>query len=160
MSPFDKIAEACRVYGRLNLIVERFEKRGKQAPYFVTGALESATKRMEALWADTGLNMITACDLRLTQYLLHPSNGYINIALVPHRNICAIKRMAYGVGIFYDIDRVGSAGRYCYHSMAEAVEAFNNWGGDGHPPGNWLKHFSLTVEEINLNYNKDSTYSS
>lgn len=59
----------------------------------------------------------------------------------PIRGFCGIKRLAYTVGLFYSLNRLGYKGRYCYHTMAEAVAALIEWDGNDDAPGEWIKHF-------------------
>lgn len=160
MDNFTIITELCRQYGRHNLIIERYTKAGNTIPYFVQEKFDELTKDMEELWAMSGVNMITACDLALTEHLMRDVNGYTAVTLIPGKNICALRRMMYTVGLFYELDYTGFMGRYCYHSWAEAIAAINTWDGEGHPPGNWIKHFGLGGEVTNPNYCKDSSYTS
>lgn len=158
MDKIDFITEACRLYGRHNLMIDRYTKAGNPIPYFVKQKYDELTKDMEELWAVSGVNMITACDLTLTEHLMIDINGYTAVAYNPSKNICALKRIGHTVGLFYDIDYTGYMGHYCYHSWDEAIEAINTWDGEGRPPGNWIFHFGPTGEETNENYNKDLTY--
>lgn len=60
----------------------------------------------------------------------------------PLRGYCGIMRMAFTVGLFYNIQPYpgGPEGRYCYHTLAEAVQDLIDWDGKDDPPGDWIKH--------------------
>lgn len=71
-------------------------------------------------------------------------DDYTHICWNPKVGLCGIRRLLFTVGLWYNIEYGGKAGapegRYCYHTMAEAVAAFNEWDGEGDPPGDWIKH--------------------
>lgn len=69
-------------------------------------------------------------------------NEYMHMCWNPNRGYCGLLRMAYTVGLFYNIYPYprSAEGRYCFHTMADAVEALNNWDGIGDPEGDWIKH--------------------
>ncbi len=79
---------------------------------------------------------------------------YAFICRIPDRGICGLARMAYTVGLFYGLDKTGYAGRYCFHTLSEALESLNEWDGKDDAPGNWIKHKG-GVEYRNPNYEKD-----
>lgn len=79
---------------------------------------------------------------------------YTVLCRISGRGVCGLGRMAYTVGLFYGINKIGYTGRYCFHTLSEATKALLEWGGDGDPPGNWIKHKG-EIEYSNPNYEKD-----
>jgi len=83
---------------------------------------------------------------------------WIEFRDIPNKGLCGIKRMAFTVGLCYNLNNnIVSAnyeGRYCFHTKAQALEALNTWDGTGDPPGNWIKHKGNT-EYSNPNYEKE-----
>jgi len=82
--------------------------------------------------------------------------GYGCIIEVPGRGVCAVSRMAFTTGLFYNIDIVSEAkgcyeGRYCFKTMLDAIESLVQWDGVGDPPGGWIKHKGGTGEYSNPN---------
>jgi hypothetical protein len=78
---------------------------------------------------------------------------YTAICRIPERGICGVARMAFTVGLFYGLDQTGYIGRYCFHTMSEAMEAIKTWDGKQDAPGNWIKHKG-GIEYANPNYEK------
>lgn len=70
---------------------------------------------------------------------------YLYLCWNPNKGYCGIMRMAFTVGLFYNIseDQMVYEGRYCYQTMAEAVQALVEWDGKGDAPGDWIKHKGL-----------------
>jgi hypothetical protein len=66
------------------------------------------------------------------------SLGYGNPRRLPGAGICATKSMLFTGAIVVGIDAEGYAGRFCYESDAEALDALMSWDGSGDPPGNWI----------------------
>jgi len=83
-------------------------------------------------------------------------NDYRNIKEVPGRGICALKRMAFTVGLCYGLDETGYQGRYCFHTWSDADKAFNNWNGLGDPSEDWIKHKGIAGEWSNPNVENNS----
>lgn len=78
---------------------------------------------------------------RLVEIFTKPiEEDYLYLCCNPKRGICGIMRMAFTVGLFYNITEADYEGRYCYRTMAEAVEALKEWDGNDDPPGDWIKH--------------------
>jgi hypothetical protein len=73
---------------------------------------------------------------------------YTHMCYNPHRGYCGIKRMLFTVGLFYNIYPFPSSaeGRYCFHTLADAVDALKNWDGVDDPVGDWIKHFGQSGE--------------
>ncbi len=84
---------------------------------------------------------------------------YLYLCWNPHRGLCGIMRMTFTVGLFYNIEYGGlwgaPEGRYCYHTMAEAVQDLIEWDGKDDPPGDWIKHKGLQEYE---HPNSDNTF--
>ncbi len=70
---------------------------------------------------------------------------YGNMCWNPVRGYCGIRRMMFTVGLFYGIDVWAAEGRYCFETMAEAVDALKEWDGRDDAPGDWIKHFGKEV---------------
>ncbi len=66
-------------------------------------------------------------------------NGYFEAREIEGHGICALEWFCYTVGIGCGIDETGRRYRYCYHNLLEAITAFQEWNGQGHPPGQWIK---------------------
>lgn len=67
-------------------------------------------------------------------------HGYNCFKDVPGHGLCCLARMAFTVGIMCDIQNDGVPDyRYCFHTFAEASAAFQQWDGNGHPPGDWIR---------------------
>ncbi len=81
-------------------------------------------------------------------------NGYSFIVRIPGRGVCAIARQIHTVGLFYGMEKDYYQGRYCYETLAEALQALVTWDGAGDPPGDWIKHKGI-IEYSNPNYIKE-----
>lgn len=68
------------------------------------------------------------------------AEGYSYVVEIEGRGLCGIMRQLFTVGLFYGLDLYSYGGRYCYPTLADAVEGLLNWDGQGDPPGNWIKH--------------------
>jgi len=90
----------------------------------------------------------------LATTFLKLSDDYRILTIKGERGICGIRRMAYTVGLFYGMTEDDYIGRYCYHTMGEAIDAILEWSGIGDPPGNWIKHKGGDGERSNPNYDK------
>ena len=66
-------------------------------------------------------------------------NGYFEAREIEGQGICALQMFIYTVGIVCGIDEVGRRYRYCYPNLLEAKTAFQEWDGQGHPTGKWIK---------------------
>lgn len=77
--------------------------------------------------------------------------GYDCITFVPGRGLCGIKRLAFTIGLFYNITPFPKApdGRYCYQTRAEAEADLKQWDGCSDPQGDWIKHFGREVQYSN-----------
>jgi hypothetical protein len=160
MTITDQLINDVQLFFRVRRTLRRLRKENKEIPTFVSQSHAKLFQKFTFLYKETGLNLITYSDVDLVNEMLSEDCRYVAVAYIPGRNLCGIRRMLFTVGIFYDMGYNCTGPRYCYHSMAEAVEAFNNWDGSGHPPGNWIKHKGRDIEESNPNYIKHSTYSS
>lgn len=81
------------------------------------------------------------------------SEGYYYYRNIPGKNICALSRMAYTVGLFVDVEFTGSYKyRYCYPTLRDAWFALKAWDGTGHPPGEWIKRKGEGGDLRNPNY--------
>jgi hypothetical protein len=49
-----------------------------------------------------------------------------------------VSRFLFTWGLSYGLDETGRQGRYCYHSIADAIFACLQWDGRGDPPGPWI----------------------
>lgn len=99
-------------------------------------------------------------DAELQAFINANGKDYALIRRVPGNGICGLQRMIFTVGLFYGMDMWNIGGRYCYHTLAEAVHALATWDGTGDAPGNWIKRFGDKGEMLNPNYESDSSYSS
>jgi hypothetical protein len=88
---------------------------------------------------------------QLFKYL--ETEGYSHLTEIPGRGICGVTRMIYTTGLVYGIDRYSYKGRYCFETMAVAVQSLNEWSGADDPPGDWIKHKGR-IEYSNPNYQK------
>lgn len=66
-------------------------------------------------------------------------NGYRNVRLLPTGEYAATARMASTWALLVGLDFAGYRTRFCYEREAEAVAALKDWGGEGFPPGYWIK---------------------
>lgn len=58
---------------------------------------------------------------------------------IEQRCWCGVAPQLFTTGLFYGIDDLGHAGRFCYADAAEALFALTQWDGCGDPPGPWIK---------------------
>ncbi len=65
--------------------------------------------------------------------------GYEMVRPTP-RGLAGLQRYLYTVAIVVGIDEAGYVGRYCFPSFMSALVAFDEWSGDGDPPGPWIKY--------------------
>ena len=70
-------------------------------------------------------------------------NGYWALREIPGHGLCCLARFIYTIGLQCQNDARGYAYRYCYESLVEAEYAIENWDGEGHPPGMWIKRKGL-----------------
>lgn len=66
-------------------------------------------------------------------------NMYTRLREIPGQGVCGLQQMLFTVGLFCHLDPVGYQYRYCYPTLLEAVAALEDWNGEGHPPGPWIK---------------------
>lgn len=83
---------------------------------------------------------------------LEEVEGYYNIKEIKGRGVCALMQFAFTTGLVYSIDEGGYTGRYCFADKNEAIEALNEWNGEGHPGGMWIKHKGEGIDERNPNF--------
>jgi len=78
---------------------------------------------------------------KLTDELLKSLNnmGIQHVREIPNQGICGLEGYGYLVSVNCDMDYFGNGYRYCYESFEDAFNAVNNWDGNGHPPGPWIK---------------------
>lgn len=81
--------------------------------------------------------------------ILLMNEGYSNIKELPERGVVGIRRFIFTVGLCYDLNEYSYFGRYCFPTMADAIDALNKWDGIYDPPGNWIKHKGETGEYSN-----------
>lgn len=70
-------------------------------------------------------------------------NGYFEAKEIEGHGICALERFMFTIAISCGLDETGRQYRYCYPNLLEAVIAFDEWDGKGHPPGPWIKRKGL-----------------
>jgi hypothetical protein len=160
MTITDQLINDVQLFFRVRRTLRRLRKENKEIPTFVSQSHAKLALKFTFLYKETGLNLATYGDVDLVNEMLSEEYGYEAVAFIPRRNLCGIIPNNGTVEIHYAMDLQSVSPCYCYHTMAEAVEAFNNWDGNGHPPGNWIKHKAEDIEETNPNYIKHSTYSS
>ncbi len=159
MSLIDAITNNVLTYYHLSRIIKRYKAQGKEISPFEYATFISCKNQLHDLYRNTGMNWITICDEDLAKELLN-SPTVLAVAHIPGRNICYLAYMAFTVGLFYNADEQGYQARYCYHTLAEAREAFNTWDGTEHPPGNWIKRKGDGRDICNPNYVPKSSYTS
>lgn len=155
----EAIAADVKHYYHLSRAVKRWAIKGHIPPPYMHNSYIECKNRLHDLYKITGLNFITICDEDIAHEWLS-CETVIAVAFIPNKNICCLQRFAFTVAIVCDCNMSGYEGRYCYHTLAEAREAFNTWDGNGHPPGNWIKAKGFGEDIINPNYIKRSSYSS
>ena len=68
---------------------------------------------------------------------------FLSVREIPGRGLCAVQRFAYTCGLLLNVRFDGLTyfydARYCYPLMSDAVEDLREWGGEGDPPGDWVK---------------------
>ena len=66
-------------------------------------------------------------------------SGYFQLREIPGHGLCGVCRFIFTVAIVCGINSVGYRYRYCYPDALSANMAYDEWDGEGHPPGNWIK---------------------
>lgn len=64
--------------------------------------------------------------------------GYFDIKIIGDQ-YCALANFAFTVGLVVDLKENGYGRRYCYENYLDAKTDLNEWDGDDHPSGPWLK---------------------
>ena len=66
--------------------------------------------------------------------------GYQNCRQLPDGTWIALKEFLFTYGLIYNIQQFSYERRWCYdkEDWAEAIQAYNNWDGEGKPPGPWV----------------------
>lgn len=64
--------------------------------------------------------------------------GYYNVKVV-NGKICALFRFIFTIGLVVDCNEHGYKYRYCYENAMDAKKALEEWDGEGHPLGDWIK---------------------
>lgn len=67
--------------------------------------------------------------------------GYEDAKELPDGRIAACYRFIFTSAIVVGLDEAGYSDRYCYHTMADARQALDEWDGTGEPEG-WHRHTS------------------
>lgn len=62
------------------------------------------------------------------------SKNYSELQL-KNGKLCGLGRMMFTTGIFVGIGKFTYSHRYCYHTLRDALDAFQNWDGKGDPKG-------------------------
>jgi len=62
------------------------------------------------------------------------------IRQLPDGRWLAVHRLLFHWTLLIDNHEFGYEDRYCYQYYDDAVEAMNNWDGEGDAPGNWHRH--------------------
>lgn len=76
-------------------------------------------------------------DAQLQQALRE--NRYFQLREIEGQGVCGLQQMLFTVGLFCHLDRTGYKYRYCYPTLLDANAAIQEWDGEGHPPGPWIK---------------------
>lgn len=63
--------------------------------------------------------------------------------------LCGLCRFAFTTGLVVGLDDVGYERRYCYEHAADAALALQEWSGEGHPSGPWIKLKGRCVDILN-----------
>lgn len=64
---------------------------------------------------------------------------YQHLREIPNQGVCGIAPMLFTIGLFCNLSDVGYSYRYCYENYVDAFDALQNWNGEEHPPGPWIK---------------------
>jgi hypothetical protein len=69
---------------------------------------------------------------------------FLHAREIPGRGLCAVQRFIYTCGLMVDVSFDGRfaydyKARFCYPSAVDAIAALVTWGGEGDPPGEWIK---------------------
>lgn len=75
--------------------------------------------------------------------------GYGQCKRLANGQIAGIAAFMFTYGLVVNIDPIGYGHRYCYSSEQDAVQALEEWNGEGHPPGPWIKRKGLAPELSN-----------
>lgn len=66
--------------------------------------------------------------------------GYSFVRELPTVGFVGLLPHCFTVGLFCGLTIEGCAGRYCYPTLCDAIDAIQEWDGSGDPPGPWIKH--------------------
>jgi hypothetical protein len=64
--------------------------------------------------------------------------GYYKVRRLPDGRWLGVQKMLYTAGLFI-MTVEAPITRFCYEHPAEAEQAFDEWDGNGDPPGAWIK---------------------
>ena len=64
--------------------------------------------------------------------------GYSHPRQLPDGKWIAVMDLLFTTGLFYNLDRVGYECRWCYEKRQDAIDALNEWNGEGEPSGDWI----------------------
>jgi spermidine/putrescine-binding protein len=67
------------------------------------------------------------------------TEGYLDARLLDDGRVIGVNQFIFTYGLMVDVDRISYERRYCYDDLWDALEAFREWDGAGHPPGPWIK---------------------
>ena len=79
-------------------------------------------------------------------------DGYTDFRYIENRGLCCISRFAFTYGVIVNADITGYDVRYCFHTYDEAKKALEEWSGEGHVSGNWIKAKGSNIDIRNPNY--------
>jgi hypothetical protein len=65
--------------------------------------------------------------------------GYLGTRKLPTGEWAAIRRFIYTTGLCVGLNEFSFRTRFCYETPFEALEALQEWDGNGDPPGPWIK---------------------
>jgi hypothetical protein len=86
-------------------------------------------------------------------------NNHMYPKVIGDKGVCTIAPFIFTVAIVVSFSETGYSYRYCYPNeyVKEALIAFHEWDGTGHPKGRWLK-CKGEMELINEDYPEDESH--
>ena len=67
------------------------------------------------------------------------AQGYSHVRQMKNGKWIALHNNIYTIGLCVDLGEFGYAYRYCYASLPDVMDAFNEYEGEGDPRGQWIK---------------------
>jgi hypothetical protein len=83
---------------------------------------------------------------KLRQFL--EPQGYYNFRVI-NGKLCAMQKMLFTYGVFFDLNWMNYDRRYCYEFESDARDNMEAWDGTGHMAGPWIKVKGPMIDEMN-----------